>query len=157
MNTHAPNQLRCHPFRIDQGFIGRHIQMQVLLVNTSESTQVGTKCRTRSLAGVAMHFASAIAIIIPRPFVYTMADGAMPRMATTIALPLIGIEFCAARRNVLHDQSGAGARVGMVADPPALLSRVARDDTDDGRAIVRIGAVPFALVGAPPGGSVGSG
>ena len=39
-------------------------------------------------------------------------------------------------------------RVRMVADPPALRARVARDDADEGGTIVGIGAVPFALMGA---------
>jgi hypothetical protein len=39
--------------------------------------------------------------------------------------------------------------IGMVADPPALLSRLARDDPADGRALVRLRPRPVALVGAP--------
>ena len=39
----------------------------------------------------------------------------------------------------------------MVADPPALLPRLARDHTDDGRTIVGIGPVSFLLVGTSPG------
>jgi hypothetical protein len=42
----------------------------------------------------------------------------------------------------------AGLPVPVVTDLPALLSHVARDDADDGRPIVGIGAVPFAPIGA---------
>ena len=42
----------------------------------------------------------------------------------------------------------AGPRVRVVAYPQALLARVPRDDADDGRPIVGIGAVALALIGA---------
>jgi hypothetical protein len=63
----------------------------------------------------------------------------------------ISIEQRAPGGDVVSNKVAAGVPVRMVADPPALLSRVARDDTDDGRAIIRISPVPFALVGAQPG------
>jgi hypothetical protein len=66
--------------------------MQVLLVDTPKGTQVGPKRRTRSLTGMAMHFTSAIAIIIPRPFVYTMADSRMGWMTAPVALPCVGVQ-----------------------------------------------------------------
>lgn len=120
-------------------------------MNTSEGTQVRTKRGTRSLTSVAMNFASAITIIIPRPFMDTMADRGMGWMTTPVALPFVGVEQGAAPRNVLRDQRRAGVRIGMVTDPPALLPRLTGDDTDDGRAIICIGPVPFPLIGAPPG------
>jgi hypothetical protein len=46
-------------------------------VDAPEGAQVGTKGRTRSLTGIAMHFTSTITISIPRPFAHTMADGGM--------------------------------------------------------------------------------
>src|SRR5262245_2752279 len=125
--------------------------MQVLLVNTSEGPQVRTKRGTRSLAGVAVDFASAITIIIPRPFMDTMADRSMDGMTAPVALPFVGVEQGAAPRNVLRDQRRAGVCIGMVTDPPTLLPRLTRDATDDGRTIIRIGPVPFPLIGAPPG------
>jgi hypothetical protein len=69
-------------------------------------------------------------------------------MAATIALPFVGIEPRAARGHVVGHKGVAGLPVRVVADPPALLARVARDDADDGGTIVGIGAVPFALIGA---------
>jgi hypothetical protein len=75
----------------------------------------------------------------------------MARMTPPVTLPLIGVEQRAARRDILRDQGGTGMGVGMVADPPALLSRLARDHTDDGGTIIGIGAMPLAFIGAPPG------
>jgi hypothetical protein len=98
-----------------------------------------------------MNLTTAVAIIIPRPLVPAVADSRVAWMAPAIALRLIGIEQGAAYRNVLRDQRRTGVPVRMVADPPALLTRVARDDADDGGTIVGIGAVPFALIGATTG------
>jgi hypothetical protein len=125
--------------------------MQVLFVDTPEGTQIGPERCARPLAGIAMDLALAITIIIPGPFAHPMGNRGMARMTATITLPFISIEQRAPGRHVVSDQLAAGLQVGMIADPPALLARVARDDTDDGRAIVGIRPTPFALVGAPPG------
>jgi hypothetical protein len=124
--------------------------MQILLVNTSESTQVGPQCRTRSLAGVARHFASAIAVIIPRPFVYTMADGGMSWMTAAVALAFVGVQPRAASWDIFGDERAARPRVRVVAHPQALLARVPRNDANDGGPIVGRGAVALALIGASP-------
>lgn len=125
--------------------------MQVLLMNAPKDTQVGPERRPCALAGVAVDFATAIPIIIPCPLVHAVADGAMGRMAPAIALPLVGIELRAASWDILRDQGCAGVRVRMVADPEPVLARVPRYHTDNGRAIIGIGAVPLPLIGAPTG------
>ena len=71
--------------------------MQVLLVDTPEGTQIRAKRRACSLAGVAVDLALAIPIIIPCPFVHTVADGGMGRMAAAITLPFVRVEQRAAR------------------------------------------------------------
>src|SRR3712207_112841 len=93
-----------------------------------------------------MHFTSAIAISIPRPFAYTMADRGMGWMTAPVALPFIGVQPRAASRNVVGDEATTRPRVRVVAHPQALLARVARDDADDGGPIVGIGAMAFALI-----------
>jgi hypothetical protein len=121
--------------------------MQILLVNTSESTQVGPKRRTRSLAGVAMHFASAIVIIIPRPFVDAVADRGMSWMTAAVALPFVGVQPRAARWNTVGDERAASPCVGVVTHPKALLACVPRNDADNRGPIVGIGAMALALIG----------
>ncbi len=138
----------CDSFRIDHGFIRRDVQMQVLLVDAPERAQVGPERCASSFTGVAVDLASAIPISIPRPFMHTVVDSGMGRMAATIALPCIGIEPRAASRNVFGDEVVAGPRVRVVAHPKARLARLARDHTDDGGTIVGIGAVPLALISA---------
>jgi hypothetical protein len=120
-------------------------------MDSAAGTQIGPKCRTRALTGVAVHLTSAIAIIIPRPLMHAVADRRMVWMTTPIALPFVGVQPRAARRKVFGDQGTARPRVGVVPYPQALLARVARDDADDGGPIVDIGAVAFPLIGAPPG------
>jgi hypothetical protein len=151
MNTHPMTQLGCDPFRIDQRFIRRNVEIQVSLMDPAEGTQRGPKRRAGPFTGVAVHLPSAISIIIPRPLVHAVADGGMARMAPPRALPLSGIEQRAARRKVLGDQGRAGARVCTVADPQALLPRLARDPTADRGTIIGIGTMPFPFIGAPPG------
>jgi hypothetical protein len=116
-------------------------------VDAPEATQIGPERGARALTGVAMDLASTITIVIPRPFAHPVGYRGMARMTTTITLPLIRIEQRATGGDVVRNQVAASAPVGMIADPPTLLSRIARDDTDDGRAIVRIRPMPFALVG----------
>src|SRR5262249_15632241 len=102
----------------------------------------------RPLTGVAVHFPPAVPIIIPRPFVDTMADRGMGGMTAPVALPFVGIQLRAASRQVFGDEGTARPRVRVIARPTALLARVARDDADNRRTIVGIGAVAFALIGA---------
>ena len=151
MNAHPADQLGCDLFRIDHGLIHGQVEMQVLLMHTAESTEIGPKRGARPLASVAVHLTPAIAIIIPCPLMHAVADRRVAEMAPAIAWPLIGIEPRAANRDVLRDQLRAGACMGMVAGPPALLPRLARDQTDDGGTIIGVGPVPLSLVGATPG------
>jgi hypothetical protein len=121
--------------------------MQVLLMNSAEGAQIRPKRRPGPFTGVAVHCASALAIVIPRPLVHAVADGGLAWMAPLIALPLIGIEPRAARRKVLRNQARAGVRVGMVADLPALLPRLTRDHADEGWAIIGRRTVPLPFMG----------
>jgi hypothetical protein len=90
-----------------------------------EGTQIGPKLRAGPCTGTAVHFMSALFVVIARPLVPAVADGGMARMAPPIALPLIDREPRAARSKVLYDQGCASARVAIVADPHALLPRLA--------------------------------
>jgi hypothetical protein len=54
-----------------------------------------------------MHCASAIAIIVPRPFVYTMADRGMSGMTAAVALPCVGVQPRAASWNIFGDDRAA--------------------------------------------------
>ena len=117
-------------------------------MDTPEGTQVGTERCARPLTGVAMDLAATIPIVIPCPFAHPVGHRGMARMAPTITLPFIGIEPRATGGHVGSNKNVAGLPVRMVADPPALLARVARDDADDGGPIVDIGAVALALIGA---------
>jgi hypothetical protein len=125
--------------------------MQVLFVDTPEGAQIGPERGARSLAAVAMDLALPITIVIPRPFAYTMADHGMGWMTAPVALPFVGVQPRADSRNVFLDEATASPSVRVVAYPQALLARIARNDADDGRPIVGIGAVASPLIGPPPG------
>ena len=104
MTTHPLNQRGCDPLRITHGFICRHGDMQVSRMDIMEGVQIGPKRRTGPCTGTAVHFTSALFIIIACPLVPAVADSGMARMASPIALPLIGRDPRAARRKVLRDQ-----------------------------------------------------
>ena len=125
MTTHPLHQRGCDPFRIAHGFIRRHGEMQVSRMDPMEGAQIGPKRRAGPCTGTAVYFMSALFVIIARPLVPAVADSGMARMAPSIALPLIGREPRAAHRKVLCDQGRAGTRVDIVADPHALLPRLA--------------------------------
>jgi hypothetical protein len=121
--------------------------MQVLLMNPTEGAQIRSKRRTGPFTGVAVHFASAIPIVIPRPLVDAVAYRGMGRVTAVIALPFICVQDRALQRDILGDQGSARTPVRMVADPKALLPRLARDHTDDRGAIIGISAVPSPFIG----------
>ena len=131
MNAHPLNQCGCDPFGIDHGFIRRDIEMQVLLMNSTESAQIRPKRRAGPFTRVAVHFASAVAIVITGPFADPVAHRGMGRMAAVIALPFIRVQDRALQWDILGDQASASMPVRMVAHPKTLLPRLARDDITD--------------------------
>jgi hypothetical protein len=149
--THLLDQFRRDPCGVGPRFIGCNIERPVLFVNPSEDTQVGPEACPCSFTSVAMDSAMTIPMVIARPCAHPVGHRGMVRMATSIALPCIGLEECATRGHVISHQVLAGSPVCMITAPPALLSRVPRDHTANRWPIVRRGAVPLPLIGAPPG------
>ena len=115
-------------------------------MNAPKDPEVRTEPRPRSFTGVAVDFAAATAIITPFPLVHTGADGRMGRMAPPIALPLVGIEQCAAPGDVFRGQGCTGAGISTVAPPEAVFARLPRHHADDGGTVVGLGPVPLALI-----------
>jgi hypothetical protein len=123
-HAHPSDQMGCDAFRIDYGFIPRHVEMQILLMNAPKTTQIGPERRARPLTAIAVGLAAAISIIIPRPLMHAMTDSGMGWMAPPIALPLVGIELRAGNRDVLRYQCCTGTPISMVANPEARLTGV---------------------------------
>jgi hypothetical protein len=147
-NAHPLNQCGCDLCGIDHGFIRRNIAIEVPLMNPAEGAQIRPKRRTSPFTGVAVHFASAISIVITGPFGDAVAHRGMGRMAAVRALPCIRVQDRALRRDILGDQASARPPVRMVAHPTTLLPRLARDHTDDGWAIMGRGAVSLPSIRA---------
>jgi hypothetical protein len=53
--------------------------MQILLMHSTESAQVGPEPGARPFTGVAVDLTPAFMIINPRPFVHAVTDGGMAR------------------------------------------------------------------------------
>jgi hypothetical protein len=131
--------------------------MQVLLVDPSKGPQIGAERRTRPLAGMTVDLASAITIVIARPFMHAVAACRMRRMTATIAGPFISVEYRATTRDICRDQIVACVFGRVVADPKTALARVPRDNADDGgRSLAKV-PCPFRLLARRRGGSSGSG
>ncbi len=140
---------------MDHGFIGRHLEMQVLLVDPTAGTPIGAERRSCPFTGVAVDLAAAVPVIIPGPFVDAVADRGMGGVTPSVALPRIGRQLRAANRKVFHHALMTSPSVRVVAPPKTLLARVAGDDADAGRTLMGRGAVPLALIRAPAGRSRG--
>ena len=80
---------------------------------------------------MAGDLASAITIVIVSPLRHPVADRRMGRMTATIALPCLGVEYRATKRDGCCDQSLSGVVGRVVADPATALARVPRDDADE--------------------------
>ena len=135
--------------RMDHGFIGCDVELQVWFMNTPHTTPRGAERRASSLAGRAVDLVAAISIIIPRPLVHTMTDSGMRWMVPPIALPRVGRALRVVSGEVLRHQCRAGLPIGLVGTPEAWLARVPRDDTDQRRTIVGVGPLPSPRMGTP--------
>jgi hypothetical protein len=149
--------MRCDAFCVDQSFIRRPLQMSVRLVDAAEGTSGGAKRCPRSLPGMAMHCASAIPVIIPRPGVDTMADRRMGGMTAPVALPCVGVQPRAASRHGFGDERTARLPVRVGAPPEALRTRVACHHADEGGPSMGRRAVACACRGASTWRVAGSG
>src|SRR5262245_45483827 len=101
------------------------------LMDTTKHLQIGAQSTPSAFARIAMHLALPIAIVIARPLRGAVADRPMRWMASAIASRLIGIQHCAAHRNVLIDQKVAGLLIGMVTNPETMFTALARDQIND--------------------------
>ncbi len=119
-------------------------------MDAPKHAQIGPQRGASPFTGVAMDLAFAVPIVIAGPLTHTMAHGPVPRVASRIAIGLIGIAHRAPHGNVRVNQFVAGLLIGMVTDPEAVLATLARNEMNDWRAIIGIGAAPGLLISAPP-------
>jgi len=61
-------------------------------MNTAERAQKIAQSRACAFAGVTMHFAPPIAIVIPRPFIQGMTNGAMVGVDAMVCAPFIATQ-----------------------------------------------------------------
>jgi hypothetical protein len=91
-----------------------------------------------------MPFTSAIAIVISRPLPHAISHRGMGWMAVSITLPFVGIKRRALCGDVRRHEWRAGACVGMITHPEAVLARLARPHADGGT-IGDVGACSLRL------------
>lgn len=96
--------------------------MQIGLMDPTKHAEIGSQRRACTLAGVAMHFANAVSIVITRPLFCAVADRPMGGMASRITVRLIGIQHRAATRDSFVNQFVARPLIGVVTDPETMLA-----------------------------------
>lgn len=148
--AHTTNERRRDRFGIVASLKTSNIEVEVLLVNASENSKAITQGSASPFTRIAMNFSSAIAIIIPSPFVSRMADSMVIRMSTVIRAPLVTTKERAFGGDSGINQSMAGSSIRMMTDKVAMLTGVTRDDIDYRWSIGSIGATAPSLVGSSP-------
>jgi hypothetical protein len=66
--------------------------MEIGFMYAAKRLQERTQCCTRTFATVAMDFAHAIAIVIPRPLVLPMVDGRVLLLDPVVTTILVGVD-----------------------------------------------------------------
>lgn len=109
----------------------------------------------RTLAGVAVDFAYAIAVVVTRLLVLGVADREVCRPA------LIARRFVAGAGRIRWQQrlqhALAAFLVRGIEHPHAYLAGLPTDDLEDRRAVVRVRAASRTVIAAPPRRVVGVG
>lgn len=119
-------------------------------MDTPKPAQIRSQAGAGPFAGITMYLAFPITIVIPRPLVRPMAHRPVFRMTSGIAIGLVGVEHCAAHRDVLINQLMAGALIRVLTDPKSVFAALARHQMNNRRTIVVVGAASPLLIGAPP-------
>src|SRR5262245_208094 len=105
-------------------------------MDTPKPAQIRSQGGAGPFAGITMHLALPIAIVIPRPLVCSMAHRPVFRMTSGIAIGLVSVEHRAAHRDVLINQLMAGALIRVLTHPKSVFPALARDQMNDRRSIV---------------------
>lgn len=94
-----------------------------------------------------MDFPDAVAVVITRPFVLTVTNRGVGTRQILVTAPFIRV---ASRRRLRRrrDVFLQGRLIRMPNDGEPYLPTFSSKGTDDGRTIIFIGSVPFALIGA---------
>ena len=129
-------------------FVGRHIVGQIIFVDAPERPQERPQTSARTFTTIAVDFAYAIAVIITRPFLHTMAHTRVLRMHIRIVRCLIGVQDRTLWRHIPFHNYARSRLVGVLEYPIAHLVRCATDQTQDRWSIIVVGAFALLFIGA---------
>lgn len=147
--AHPSYQVRRDALGIGECFKHDHVARQIGFMHPAKDPQERAQCCPPTFTGVAMHFASSIAIIVAWPFVIAVAHGAMHQMHVVIPRPLISIEHGASGWHIRRHHSPARLFDSLVAGDGANRARIATDHAEDGWAVVCERAMAPLLVDPP--------
>ena len=120
-------------------------------MHAAKRSQERAKRCTRSFTTIAVDFAHAIAIIIPRPLVLTVIDGRVVLHDPMVTAIVVGVNDRPIRRNCFSENTVTSGCIAVRDYPTALFARVATDDMNDRRSVVVIGAMARLLIRAAAG------
>ena len=141
------DELGADAFEIDLMFAHGQIVVQILFVDSPKRAQK-IACRgPQTFDGIGVDFADAIAVIIARPLFLAMTHRVVDPIDMIVTLRFIGVTsgvFLSVAVHVFLPR----LPIGMLPYPQPALATFPTDGPHDGRAIILIGPVASAFVGA---------
>src|SRR5690349_10807820 len=107
--------------------------MEIGFMHATEWPEEGAQSRASALTTIAMYFAYAIAVVIPRPLVLSVIDRRVVLLDSVVAAILVGVDDCSLRWNGFGQNALARRLVAVSNHPAALLARLTTDDMNDRR------------------------
>lgn len=126
-------------------------------MHAAERPQERAQSRACTFAGIAVHFAHTIPIVITCPLVLRVIDRGMRQIQPMITAVLVRIDDRRITGHGFTQNPLAGGLITVADYPTALFAGLPTDDMNDGWAVIVIGTMPRLLIGAPPRRIVGVG
>ena len=131
---------------IDGKLVNGDIAGQVLLVNPTKRTQEITQAGPAAFVGVDMNLPNAIAIVITRPFIFTVTDRVADPLEFVVTIVLIGVD-CGLSSGELFNERTQGRSFGIFHNPDANLTRRPADNRTNWGTVIGISASSRSFIG----------
>ena len=115
-------------------------------MNTLEGAQERPDIGPHAFNGIAMNFAKAVAIRVPRPFMLAVTNGIVHTLELIVTLIFVSIHDCLGLGELMN-LSAQSEAFGVFHHPQAHLTRFPSDGANDGRTVVGISAPSPLFVG----------
>lgn len=134
---------------IDCQFMDSNIARQIGFVNTSVWAQEIAQSCPAAFVGIDVHFSDPISIVIARPFILSMTDGATNALQAIVAVVFIGVECGFCLGEAFYERTECLA-LSILHDTNTHLARFSTNHRTDRRTIVFVGAPPTPFISSTP-------